>query len=584
MKLCSFTYFLIYFFTTFDLTSSLDLGGVLCRLPKSEGYECGITGASEAYFYDPDIGECIQFRFLGCGGNQNRFATKDDCQSGCGLLSKCGKGLPLMDFAGNIKRCDAFKMPCPVDYECNGKGLESVCCKKIERICDLAVNSGNPCGAPLIMRYYFDGSSNMCRPFSYTGCGGNENNFKSKGQCLKSCAKAVTCLRGDPLPDRYTSTRLMSCSRNSQCPANYTCTELVCGTAYDETLPCRDPLQDNLWTFNAKEGKCELLLDPACANQMNTFASQDQCAEYCIGSCPGNLQPYLNAITTLPQLCNPKESHSCPVGHECLKSTEFASICCKTQAVCTAAESITEMNLDGSGPRRCTYDIPDTCSSGYVCQQATNLEYICCTQPLDCPFGLKALREQYGRPHICSPGVPGGCPEDHFCVLASTGARRHLCCKPERKCLLPYVNTNTQRPKRCFPGETLCPESSDCLAAIDNVENITSLRDIYFYCCHRVEIFTCSNGEMPVLDIVSNRPIQCNPSDPNSCARRDKVCEKLADGTYSCCPGPESRRQLCNEAVLQNGQVLRCEGWDDNGCSEGACQKAADGRYYCCRT
>lgn len=47
------------------------------------------------------------------------------------VLAKCGKGLPLMDFAGNIKRCDAFKMPCPVDYECIGKGLESVCCKKI---------------------------------------------------------------------------------------------------------------------------------------------------------------------------------------------------------------------------------------------------------------------------------------------------------------------------------------------------------------------------------------------------------------------------------------------------------------------
>lgn len=45
-------------------------------------------------------------------------------------LAKCGKGFPLMDFAGNIKHCDTHKMPCPIDYECIGKGIDSVCCKK----------------------------------------------------------------------------------------------------------------------------------------------------------------------------------------------------------------------------------------------------------------------------------------------------------------------------------------------------------------------------------------------------------------------------------------------------------------------
>uniref|UniRef100_A0A0N5B1H6 Kunitz/Bovine pancreatic trypsin inhibitor domain protein n=1 Tax=Syphacia muris TaxID=451379 RepID=A0A0N5B1H6_9BILA len=453
----------IAYFTT--NAKAVQLGGILCRLPKSIGFECGTTAPTSAFYFDSDVGECLEFKFLGCGGNQNRFFTKEECESGCGSLAKCGKGFPLMDFAGNIKHCDTHKMPCPIDYECIGKGIDSVCCKKFDRICSLGVSSGALCGIPVSTRYYFDEVTNMCRPFSYSGCGGNENNFKSKGQCLRYCAKTITCLRGDPLPDRYTSSRLMTCSESSSCPLNYTCTgkpptraccpskEYVCGMPYNKDLPCRDKLEENMWTFNAKNGICQAIDGKACVNQLNVFANADQCAEYCIGACPGNLQPYLNPLTVLPQLCNPKKKFGCPIGHECLKSTEFASVCCKTQPICTAAESLAEVNSDGSGPRRCNPDVQNSCSDGYVCQQASNMEHICCTLPFDCPFGMKILREQFGRPHICSPGVIGGCPSDYLCVRGNSKTRRHLCCQPERRCIMPYVNLQTKRPKRCFPGK-----------------------------------------------------------------------------------------------------------------------------------
>uniref|UniRef100_A0A1I7X567 EGF-like domain-containing protein n=1 Tax=Heterorhabditis bacteriophora TaxID=37862 RepID=A0A1I7X567_HETBA len=38
--------------------------------------------------------------------------------------------MPLMDFAGNIKRCDGENVPCPGSHECVGFGMESVCCQK----------------------------------------------------------------------------------------------------------------------------------------------------------------------------------------------------------------------------------------------------------------------------------------------------------------------------------------------------------------------------------------------------------------------------------------------------------------------
>lgn len=76
------------------------------------------------------LGECIEFMFKGCGGNQNRFGTKEECLDGCRSLSLCGKGLPLMDFAGNIKRCDGDRLPCPGSHVCIGEGMTSVCCQK----------------------------------------------------------------------------------------------------------------------------------------------------------------------------------------------------------------------------------------------------------------------------------------------------------------------------------------------------------------------------------------------------------------------------------------------------------------------
>lgn len=36
-------------------------------------------------------------------------------------------------------------------------------------------------------RFYYDPSSGVCRPFTYTGCKGNANNFVSENKCIKAC-------------------------------------------------------------------------------------------------------------------------------------------------------------------------------------------------------------------------------------------------------------------------------------------------------------------------------------------------------------------------------------------------------------
>uniref|UniRef100_A0A8C5WUQ5 BPTI/Kunitz inhibitor domain-containing protein n=1 Tax=Laticauda laticaudata TaxID=8630 RepID=A0A8C5WUQ5_LATLA len=38
-------------------------------------------------------------------------------------------------------------------------------------------------------RWYFDYEKKTCLPFSWSGCGGNENNFKSRPECQKACSR-----------------------------------------------------------------------------------------------------------------------------------------------------------------------------------------------------------------------------------------------------------------------------------------------------------------------------------------------------------------------------------------------------------
>ena len=51
--------------------------------------------------------------------------------------------------------------------------------------CSLPVESGD-CDN-LLERFYFDIFDAECKPFVYSGCGGNTNNFNSLDACNKLC-------------------------------------------------------------------------------------------------------------------------------------------------------------------------------------------------------------------------------------------------------------------------------------------------------------------------------------------------------------------------------------------------------------
>ena len=61
-----------------------------CALPIKEGGECCENCTVERWGFDKNMKECTEFFYTGCGGNANRFWTKEECMKDCDP-SKAGK-------------------------------------------------------------------------------------------------------------------------------------------------------------------------------------------------------------------------------------------------------------------------------------------------------------------------------------------------------------------------------------------------------------------------------------------------------------------------------------------------------------
>uniref|UniRef100_A0A672LK34 Si:dkey-117n7.5 n=1 Tax=Sinocyclocheilus grahami TaxID=75366 RepID=A0A672LK34_SINGR len=69
----------------------------LCLEPMSEGH---CTEYVLLWYYYTVSGECRPFVYGGCGGNRNRFSSKQDCESQC-ILGRRGKVLIRIQASGS---------------------------------------------------------------------------------------------------------------------------------------------------------------------------------------------------------------------------------------------------------------------------------------------------------------------------------------------------------------------------------------------------------------------------------------------------------------------------------------------------
>ena len=54
-----------------------------CVFPKDSGKSCEREGGTYKYYWNDEAKKCSLFYYGGCGGNENRFYTKEDCIDTC---------------------------------------------------------------------------------------------------------------------------------------------------------------------------------------------------------------------------------------------------------------------------------------------------------------------------------------------------------------------------------------------------------------------------------------------------------------------------------------------------------------------
>lgn len=125
--------------------------------------ESGPCRALHSRYYYDNLGKaCYNFKYGGCGGNENNFATKEECESKCMGETITGVRLPTI-----ISKSKADAPYCYLKSESGN-------CKESHT------------------RYHYDPYTRYCYTFSYSGCGGNDNNFDTRETCERSCTQVKT--------------------------------------------------------------------------------------------------------------------------------------------------------------------------------------------------------------------------------------------------------------------------------------------------------------------------------------------------------------------------------------------------------
>ncbi|XP_062819555.1 tissue factor pathway inhibitor isoform X3 [Anolis carolinensis] len=146
-----------------------------CLLENDPGI---CRGLITRYFYNKESQKCEKFMYGGCLGNQNNFWSVEECQE------TCQDTMPFMPSADFLQAQDdsinlsIMNNSAPVVKQ-GQDHLPSLCVMRVDRgVCRAQEK-----------RFFYNYTIGKCRPFSYSGCGGNENNFTTRKSCLQMCKK-----------------------------------------------------------------------------------------------------------------------------------------------------------------------------------------------------------------------------------------------------------------------------------------------------------------------------------------------------------------------------------------------------------
>uniref|UniRef100_A0A672LTS4 Si:ch211-62a1.3 n=1 Tax=Sinocyclocheilus grahami TaxID=75366 RepID=A0A672LTS4_SINGR len=120
-----------------------------CFLEKDSGHVCG--SYMSRWYYSQQTKKCMRFWYGGCGGNENRFLTEDECFRECVFVQ--------------ISPTESENLP-------QDDSISKGTCSNFS------------------VKWYYDVSSGQCFRFWYGGCDGNSNRFNTQKDCEIRCLRA----------------------------------------------------------------------------------------------------------------------------------------------------------------------------------------------------------------------------------------------------------------------------------------------------------------------------------------------------------------------------------------------------------
>ncbi|KAF7699995.1 kunitz-type protease inhibitor 2 [Silurus meridionalis] len=213
----------------------------LKTLTKTEGYcragkEVGLCRASmPRFYYDVTDQTCKRFVYGGCGGNQNNFKTQEECLNACNGV-KASPAISTTEAPLPEMTTDDFAAKCKAEAEVGH------------------------CRASLPRYYYTNGE---CKRFRYGGCGGNQNNYLTEEECLKTCTVKVVDSGNTPDSDSY---------------------QAACVVPAEPGL-CRASFL--MYYFDPSTQSCQSFIYGGCKGNKNRYSTLEECMSNCAGRAGG---------------------------------------------------------------------------------------------------------------------------------------------------------------------------------------------------------------------------------------------------------------------------------------------------------
>ncbi|CAH8572471.1 unnamed protein product [Schistosoma bovis] len=177
---------------------------IACSQPLDRG-----VGSNElsSWYYDSNDGRCRWFGYRGYGGNANRFYSRTACEELCVRdnhnlceFAKCPKSITTCELVGD-QSCKVYKQQHSKSWEAECPPDQPVCVTKrntrmapdiefenVPSECKQPPDAGSCQIKNPSQNFFYDLENNDCTSFYFHECGGNDNRFVTKSECMSHCS------------------------------------------------------------------------------------------------------------------------------------------------------------------------------------------------------------------------------------------------------------------------------------------------------------------------------------------------------------------------------------------------------------